>query len=1343
MTRTALRFAQAALLLTIAAGMTGCPSTPLLVVSGTAFDFGESLEQDSLFISNGGGGTLVWTAVGVDAIPWLSVSPTGGSVDATAKGLDAVTLTVDRSGLIPGTNNAEFTITSNGGTQIVRIAVTTPIPPTPVLSVTPIVLDFGNAELSKPLTIGNAGGADLTWTMTKTIAEAFDWLDASAFSGTRAPGESTPITVTVDRSGLTPGNYSGTLSIDSNDGMQDVTVLLSVPGDAPLLFVDPLSRDFGDSVTELQILVRNDGTGQLNWNAAESEAWLALSPTAGNLAPGASTTIVATVDRTGLAAGDYDTSISITSNGGSAVVSVDMTVAETVLVVSPLTLNFGQFATTKLFTVANGGVGTVNWSVDSIDTNGTGAWLTVDPASGSVTLTPEAVIARVDRTALAPGNYTATINITSNAGSATINVFMSVAVVPVLTVDSGAVNSDGFPIVALGDEDNQRTFDISNTGTGTLDWEIDPNDFPIWLTMAPVAGARLPGETDTVTVTVSRLDLVAGGYTALIPISSNGGNDFIEITMQVPLRPVILVQPQTINLGTNRDADIFGVANIGDLGTVLNFRVESNRDWLFFGPPTGSSVAIPPPDLDLQIINISVDRSNLNSTGDTGTLTIYAIDSEGEIDEDVAPRTVTVSVEAAALSFETPAARLRIPSLVRWVVTQRDFQDRAIRIPDADVPSFADAFRIFDDGVILEATETNQFLVPNSHIRANLVLLLDYSGSLAQAAQQIGTTIQAVHEQAVTEFVNGVLGNVPGHYNIALMEFHDRNVAPSIVQDFTNDAATLIAAVQSISISDNGATELLPAVEAGAQALIDADFPLIPFDDADLRGLCIITDGRMTTPPGEVSETADFLKVNKIRMLSVGWGVEVNNEPMARMATDTGGHHYPVLPDANDDPILANLIARVEYRAPIDGSPVPELNRPLSIPNDLATTVVLGYVTLNEGENIPVRFDAAFDDPTDNPNQGTIQGNLEEQNLPFESVLGDTGLGQVSMNTDGHAGGTAFVYIRSDYLPRNVNKFSMTLGTDIGTPTFTVMQVPALDGGLIEGWTPNAGNPAGAVTAGTYRFDSPGGEGLQYGSFGNLLRVDIAGIVGDFRLTLTLDNTIYAGDIEPKYFTFPDTIPVTGAPFIAPAFPTPSVMPVEFDFGTATNQFTIAIENIGGSLLSQNVVLNWLVSETPAIIAAGPDEGVLVSTLELDNVFVLLDRTQEDGVYDDVIGIDYNLGSVNFSGTIPVRIQATILPPVLTVNTNTLDFGTATDILAFNITNTGQSTMTWSIDNSNIPAWVDSVAPISGSTTGEIDTVTIEIDRSVLTSGDIVNFDLVVTDGDFNTETVTLMVEEP
>lgn len=91
----------------------------------------------------------------------------------------------------------------------------------PVLSLDKKILAFDVIEDALPLVVSNAGGGDLEW---KIIARP-EWCAADPENGL-GPAE---IKVTVDRSGLDPGDYSATLTIRSNGGDLSIKITMTVP----------------------------------------------------------------------------------------------------------------------------------------------------------------------------------------------------------------------------------------------------------------------------------------------------------------------------------------------------------------------------------------------------------------------------------------------------------------------------------------------------------------------------------------------------------------------------------------------------------------------------------------------------------------------------------------------------------------------------------------------------------------------------------------------------------------------------------------------------------------------------------------------------------------------------------------------------------------------------------------------------------------------------------------------------------------------------------------------------------------------------------------------------------
>ena len=91
----------------------------------------------------------------------------------------------------------------------------------------------------------------------------------------------------------------------------------------PILAVSETTLDFGSSETELPFSITNTGGGVLTWSVATSiPAKITVLPVSG---VGAAT-IAVTVNRTGIAAGTYYPTVSISSDGGNETITLTVVV---------------------------------------------------------------------------------------------------------------------------------------------------------------------------------------------------------------------------------------------------------------------------------------------------------------------------------------------------------------------------------------------------------------------------------------------------------------------------------------------------------------------------------------------------------------------------------------------------------------------------------------------------------------------------------------------------------------------------------------------------------------------------------------------------------------------------------------------------------------------------------------------------------------------------------------------------------------------------------------------------------------------------------------------------------
>ncbi len=366
----------------------------------------------------------------------------------------------------------------------------------PILSVSPATLDFGTSLTSLTFQISNSGSGSLTWNVSENPDKP--WI--TSLSPASGSGNAT-VTVSVDRSGLSPSDYSGRITVSSNGGNQDLTINMSVgsvsdnilvngdfsDGDTGwLLFVAPEATASGSvkngeyavSITngsnvdwhiqliQSNLLIENGKTYSVSFDAYAASprqiAFYIRKASAPHTAYSGYQTFSLTASKQKFSFAfkmndptDSNADFSFvlgTSNVDAFFDNVILTKQETgnaVLSINPTTLDFGASATSKGFDISNAGSGTLSWGVSENET-----WITtVSPASGNGNA---AVTVNVDRSGLSPGDHSGEVTVTSNGGNQELTVRMNVGGTsgPSIAPDAPATASCGqefYVPIAVGD----------------------------------------------------------------------------------------------------------------------------------------------------------------------------------------------------------------------------------------------------------------------------------------------------------------------------------------------------------------------------------------------------------------------------------------------------------------------------------------------------------------------------------------------------------------------------------------------------------------------------------------------------------------------------------------------------------------------------------------------------------------------------------------------------------------------------------------------------------------------------------------------------------------------------
>ena len=192
---------------------------------------------------------------------------------------------------------------------------------TVLLSISPVTANFtfeigGTAPANKIISVTSEN----TWGVTKTAA----WLNLPITSGF---GSGT-FSIGVNTSGLAPGTYNDTVTV--NDGGTPKTVAVSLvvsEGNTGVsfLYINPNLLNFGYSIGGLTPPEKNiELNASAAWTATTDQSWVILSVASGPA--GASTVPIALQTLSGLVAGDYFANITFTVGSIIKTVVVKLTV---------------------------------------------------------------------------------------------------------------------------------------------------------------------------------------------------------------------------------------------------------------------------------------------------------------------------------------------------------------------------------------------------------------------------------------------------------------------------------------------------------------------------------------------------------------------------------------------------------------------------------------------------------------------------------------------------------------------------------------------------------------------------------------------------------------------------------------------------------------------------------------------------------------------------------------------------------------------------------------------------------------------------------------------------------
>ena len=1348
------------------------PGTVNISISPLSLDFGTITTELEANIANQSTIKTNWGVTIPSNAGWLSVTPASGEVPAG----QSVTLRfrVNRSGLAVGVYQTTVKITA--GSQEISLPVTMEVS---ALKVTPNEMQFGLIEqqAQQTLKVSNLGTQQVS-IQIEVASEAQSWLSVQNAQFNIPPSQSVDVPVIVNPANLSSNDYTGTLQVRDTATNYAISVIVRMRTRA--LTVNPNLINFG-KIREIQtqtFTINNSAPVAWRWTSDIPNAsnWLRITPTSGNIDAGGSQTVTVEANPTILRPGEYQGSITINSSWGSSVLNVQMEASRAPkLIVLPTEINFGETRSEETLAIWNDGEETIAWE---IDTTQFPAWLSITPinnqgiASGQVSGSQTATLKVKVNRALANESEGPTyqysfevkgtaVESATNLSPVPVQTSMSVPQIPEVTVIGEGTDNNGIPFLNFAFEEIEQEFVIQNTGKGTLEWQILTTGIPGWITgINPTQGSLEKGKEQRIKVSVNRDTLTYLGASYELIIQTNDPENpvvKIIIEIQVPKKIIIGAQPSSLNFGAGEILKTFDVANLGDPGTALDFLLIPNKDWISVFPESGLSYGTAGPLKEWKEISVSIDREGLDGANASGQIKIIGrktVNGVKVIDETIAPVYVTITASAPTLAVETAPPNLRIPSLIRYVMTLRDVQQRAISLPEAFLPTLADKFVITEDDLPLDIQESSRFLIPMvkserlvQH-KGTILILLDASGSMFESAKSLeeeeisgaNDPIRELYVRTLPAFID----DIPDNYQIGIGVFNEREWSGSSVRmlvnndgepTFTFNKDIAKNRLLSMQVIDHGATTLLPAIESGGLEMVYADGDHIPFDISDDRIMLVITDGKLTTPPGQISPVVDFLKGARARPFFLCWGEDVNKNILIQLIEETGGHLYSTRNkntqevDSVGRPISKPLLSTLQDWLEMD------VNDPCdrSIAKDIQSQLLFEFVALNQMSGATVRIDLAFNSPADDgtpclPDQGDISTAFGHTQIDLLKYANDVRLGQIKLLTDGidTNSQTVDVVVYADYIQRNINSLQFSVNPVGGNPamTMSVRQPTLAEGGLIPDWNFNqVGN--------VLQFSSPDNQPLDYGAFGSLCVLHFENATQPFQLQFDVVFPQITANPESKYFTHPNLFEVKEQPNLAPSNPYPRLetQPAMSDdyiinLPDDTYDLVVNIYNDGGSHRPTSVGLYWDVEALTGDFFGNivkPDEElrIIYENGTPYELHIPIERGELlPGTYLGILQFSFD-SIFNNPITRFVFVYCTIQPPEITVIPTELNFNSPNTIEAqsFIIRNTGQSTLSWSFDRLALPTVGYTFSKLAGSVgpyaeTGAEEIVTITVNKT-------------------------------
>ena len=429
------------------------------------------------------------------------------------------------------------------------------------------------------------------------------------------------------------------------------------------------------------------------------------------------------------------------------------------------------------------------------------------------------------------------------------------------------------------------------------------------------------------------------------------------------------------------------------------------------------------------------------------------------------------------LNFSEVRASGIPPSQVQIVFSLRDEEGRAFVVPADGIKAATRVFEVgpdTDGPEEIDYSETGFFIHTAENLELEVVFVLDFTHSVAQVRLSDGRSgIEATldaFEESVTR--------LPLTHRVGVVEFHDRNSDPGVLSELTTDRVAMLESVAAFAESefDPGSSLLWDSIlEASTLFTSRQEDPILA------RALVFISDGRDTSSLLSRIDAGEIAGQGDIQLYALGIGDVFEEALLEEMVEATGGVYYPT-------GALEGLQEKLQL-----------------LVSDLRGQYKLTYTTLRREGEYQTRI--LIDLPW-------ASGFFDSPPLDVADFFGRDTQGRLTVDTPSvdTTQATAHVFVRAEYIPRNINWFRFRLET---TKPVKFALVAKEDGGLLEGW-----DLSGPDVQGFYNItrENP----LQFGNSGLLVQFTISEFTEQrLEIPLIFDNSIYT---TGKSLTYPPAI---------------------------------------------------------------------------------------------------------------------------------------------------------------------------------------------------------------------------